>query len=143
MKANKDHSQNIKKIWTNSAKGYKLMVNKLNHLKKVADYKESANNILVLLEEWKKLEGNWSKDSSAVKKITDQIKLLHGRLTAEKDYFPINFEKMKLFSGTLHCESCLASIFHEGTRGTMVANKYQELLRRTKVDDPFSNLSLL
>ena len=131
----------IMDLWKVPAKGYKQTVKNLRLLEKLPDYTESVKELLALLSKW---NDDRDKNMSLVKEISDKIRSLNGTLTADKDSvpFPADLE-LKEFSGTLHCETCLASILHKDTRDTMIAAEYQDLLKQTEVDYHYSYLSML
>jgi hypothetical protein len=124
---------------------YNQVVVALKALSISPDYRESVEDLLVQYKKWR--SGDLEKHSSVFAQnkteISEKIDSLIDKLTAKKDSvsFPIDFEKK--FSGTLHCESCLASILHKGTRDTMVAVEYKDLLKQTEVDYHISDLSML
>ena len=107
-------------------------------------YEEDVDEILALLPIWKKKQLN---NSEARGEITGKLHSLYGKLTAKKDSvsqgFPIRIDLDKYsFSGTLHCEAGLVSILHKGTRDSIVADEYQDLLKETQVGYHFSDMSM-
>jgi hypothetical protein len=136
---NEKHGRSIMKFWKKASgyAGYEQIVENLTALKPA--YKEDIDEILALLSTWKKPQLN---NSQATDEITGKLHSLYGKLTAKKNSvcFPIDLE-MK-FSGSLHCEAGLASILHKGTRDSMRADEYQDLLKETEVNYHFSDLSL-
>jgi hypothetical protein len=123
----------IMQLWEKRAKKeFKQISKNLRTLKDSTEslvYAQKVDEILELLSSW-----NVNQDNDTLKKnITDKICSLNGELAAEKNSHPFFFLQLKQFKGTCHCECCLASILHEGTRSTMVANEYKDLLEETKV----------
>jgi hypothetical protein len=132
-KTNEKLGGNIMRLWEKRAKWeYKQISKNLQTLKDLLDpvYAISVDEILALLLEWKSDQDNDTLKESITKKICS----LNGELAADKDSNPFPTDlALKSFDGTSHCECCLASILHEGTRRTMVANEYKDLLEETKV----------
>jgi hypothetical protein len=139
---NEQHGQLIMKLWADSesTKGRKQILKTLALLKDSPAYTVSVNEIVGLLERWRGDQAN----STLKKEISDKISSLKGRLTADKNSvdFPTDLE-LQRFIGTLHCEKCLSSILHKGTRNTMVSDEYKDLLKQTEVNYHYSDLSML
>jgi hypothetical protein len=137
--------RSVMKIWKNSSKyaGYEQTVQKLTALKPAYKDDSDIDEILALLSTWKK---NQLINSQATDEITGKLHSWYGKVksTAEKNSvsFPIDSGNCRDFSGTLHCEAGLASILHKGTRDSMRADEYQDLLKETDVNYNFSDLSM-
>jgi DNA-binding transcriptional regulator GbsR (MarR family) len=140
-KRNEKIGGHIMRLWEKCAKKeYKQISKNLSTLKGLLNsesvHDKSMNKdieeILELLLNW-----NNDQDNDTLKNnITDKIRSLNDELAAEKNSnpFPTDLvQALKKFKGTCHCECCFASILHEGTRSTMVANEYKDLLEETKV----------
>lgn len=132
--------QSIKNIWmTRDSKKFRANVicGELKNLAKLLPDDDKVKKVLDQLLQWKK-----DPQSVPVEGITDQIDSLCGELTAKMNSASLPIDSETKFSGTLHCETCLASILHERTRATMVEDEYKDLLTQTEVDYHFSDLSM-
>ena len=86
----------------------------------------------------KKYRTELSKDiSSSIKKLKDAF--LQQR---DRDFFFSNLEKMS-FSGTVHCEACLASLLPSFTKDFLSDNNYKEMNVLSDLQVEYSHFSLL
>ncbi|KAF8952139.1 hypothetical protein BDZ97DRAFT_1745881 [Flammula alnicola] len=124
------HAQNALKGWRFPQPEYQKTYQALQNLATSIDknVREKATIALEKIQEWKRLKDDHLKNALA-NEIAKEIKSLHGMSDelSDSDRFFLNLNN-KLFTGTLHCEACLATLLPAFTRDIPTDDiKYKEI----------------
>jgi hypothetical protein len=121
--------KSVMKIWTNQLRQNQASKTRIDAevqkltASKLPGWSASAEELAKMLNKWKPGEVSIGKE------ITDMIQSLHDSVILFE-----GFERTT-FSGTLHCEACLASVLNQDFVDIKIRNKYQDILQHTKVGD--------
>jgi hypothetical protein len=128
--------------YANAAKSHWKRSEVASTIQRVNDLRSSTlpgwdgctQKLLETLTDWTRC----SSESSAQDDIAHTIQSL-----CDSAKFFADLATMRGFSGTLHCEACLASFLHHSAKGITIGGKYEDALTRMKVGYTISNLFLL